>query len=163
MRAAAVVAYVLRGEAYDAAGFRADEIDHLAEVRGIVMRSRLLFVLALAGSALAFFFAGRAAHWKLLVAGGGISLGFAIIVVMVARRAFDALFTVMHTLLFAGQWQFPSGSLLVTLFPQTFFQALIREMLGAIALVGLVCLAAGILVQRTRLCPAEIRRARPYP
>lgn len=124
--------------------FNAAEQSHLADVkrviRGVVSSSLVLFIVFLA---LLSFSDQRKAltrgFWLLLI-----------IALLLAFTPFDAVFTRFHELFFPqGNWMFASDSMLILLYPASFFQAFFAHLL-ALALVfsSILALSAHIsLVQ----------------
>ncbi len=60
--------------------------------------------------------------YKMILYGASASLIFLIVLFLWSVFSFDTLFFLMHLILFPqGNWMFPAGSLLITLFPEQFF------------------------------------------
>jgi len=60
--------------------------------------------------------------YKIIIYGSSASFILLIIIFLWAVFSFDTLFLFMHLILFPqGNWMFPEGSLLITLFPEQFF------------------------------------------
>lgn len=60
--------------------------------------------------------------YRIIFYGSSASLIFLIIIFLWTVFSFDTLFFLMHLIFFPqGNWMFPAGSLLITLFPERFF------------------------------------------
>ena len=85
----------------------------------------------------------------------GIKTLIALAAVFFLSINFDWFFTRFHYLFFPqGNWQFPSDSLLIIMFPQQFFQDYVSRMFIQILIFGVVFLAAGILLEKISQRPA---------
>ena len=89
--------------------------------------------------------AGRAVAWGLaLKVGAAVSAVFVLLAAAAAVLDFSAFFTAFHGLFFeAGTWTFPYDSLLIRLFPESFWVAagvgwavLVLTIAGAYWIVG---------------------------
>ncbi|MDA1196970.1 MAG: DUF1461 domain-containing protein [Nanoarchaeota archaeon] len=107
--------------------FTANELSHLGDVRVViggarrfVMVNGMVFVLVLL---LGIGMKERVVFLRrLLLMSGGISLLFALFVILSILYWFDGLFTLFHGLFFlGGTWQFPATSNLILLYPEAFF------------------------------------------
>ncbi|MFH1400216.1 MAG: DUF1461 domain-containing protein [Nanoarchaeota archaeon] len=109
--------------------FTSAEAVHMGEVRVIVLMMGAVILVATA----TFAFSARNEHHatrhknigNALVGGGTVAIMIGAALVIAATR-FETFFTMFHETMFTSAWQFPSDSLLITLFPeQTFVHALI--------------------------------------
>lgn len=125
-------------------GFDASSLAHLADVRRVVNGARLLTGL-LAG-AITIWLAVLLVRGRFELIADGLRAGGIACAVLVAAAAlfgvvsFDALFAWFHSLFFApGTWQFPADSLLIVLFPESFWVAC------GLAWAALILLGGGLL------------------
>ncbi len=122
--------------------------------------SRLVRLLAGIG-VVALVVAGVTAAWLrreprrqgriMLIVGGGIGT-VALLLAMTFAVAFEPAFTLFHELFFPpGSWRFPTGSALITLFPQGFwFDA---ALVAGASIIGAALLLAVIGLWRRRAAP----------
>jgi len=107
-------------------GFDASAVSHLADVRDVISRARLVSV-ALAAALTAWVVGTlrrqkRARVAAALKAGGVLSVVFVAGAALVGVADFDAFFSAFHGVFFAaGTWTFPYDSLLIRLFPEPFW------------------------------------------
>jgi hypothetical protein len=115
--------------------YTADEAGHLRDAR-IVLYAFLAVVSAAAVFLVARFRRDRSAEWS-AVRRGGLSLVVGVVVLgVVGFLAFDLAFEVFHRVLFpGGNWQFPTDSNLIRLYPYAFWQ-LSSAALGVLAVLG---------------------------
>jgi len=91
----------------------------------------------------------RDALSPLLRTSGAIVLAACVLLALSTLFSFDAFWTWFHIILFPqGNWMFPAGSTLITLFPEAFFENFSRQVLLAAASYGIVALAAGSVLKR---------------
>jgi integral membrane protein (TIGR01906 family) len=132
------------------AGFDASAISHLADVRRVISGARLVtWALALVlglwlGLAVA---RGRLGYIARVMRAGAIWCAVLIALGAIAGLAdFEALFSAFHGIFFAeGTWTFPSDSLLIQTFPESFWAAAAGVWAGLV-LLGAVLLAVGARV-----------------
>ncbi len=118
--------------------FDANEKSHLADVKQVISLLRwislalLVVFLALLSKA---------------DAGAALMKGFWLLVAMVLLFAlvpFEATFTWFHKVFFTGNWMFPEGSMLILLYPETFFQAFFLYIVSLTAVFSAVLAVYGI-------------------
>jgi hypothetical protein len=132
-------------------GFDEASASHLRDVRAVLLRARALTLACAAALALALAFAlpagkRRAVAWVLRAGSLGI-VTLAIVAAAAGAVDFEAFFTAFHGLFFAaGTWEFPSGTLLIALFPEPLWAAL-----GALWALGVLAGAALALFAARRL------------
>lgn len=144
--------------------FDEDEQSHLADVKVLLDRSRLLCVLLVA-----LWFASNlsALRKPALVARNLVAGGIAALVLtallLLAALFFSQTFLLFHEVFFPqGNWQFPLESALIRLFPRGFFFDLFTQVILRTALLGLVSLGIGEVVKKTTARPSS-RDARNAP
>lgn len=128
-------------------------VSHLEDVREVIWAANLvtgMLVIALAvwvGVA-----AAQGRLWDVASAfflASGITFGLVFLGALVALLDFDTFFAGFHSLFFApGTWTFPSGSLLIQLFPEPFWA------ISGLSWAALCLLAAGLYL----LVGAALRR-----
>lgn len=131
------------------------EIRHMEDVHSVVNRFLLAWaaaLLAVTASILTLWRRGRAdAAARALARGAEVTLAGALLVGLGLAMSFGAVFAAFHGVLFApGSWRFPAGSLLLKLYPETFW-----AVAGASAAVLTVLQAVGlrILMRRSTRAP----------
>ncbi|HSK48428.1 MAG TPA: DUF1461 domain-containing protein [Coriobacteriia bacterium] len=122
----------------------ADAISHLEDVQGVILAANiatsLMALLAVTWMVL------RRSDTRLIaraLAGAAVGIGaFLLLAVGVALIDFDSFFSAFHGIFFAeGTWTFPSDSVLIRLFPESFWT--IAGVTWA-ALIGVIALGYGI-------------------
>ena len=109
-------------------GFDDAAVTHLVDVRAVLSDARI--ATGVLAALLASVIATEVARTRTdriaeaLFAGAIASIAFVALAVVVASVNFDAFFSAFHGLFFkAGTWEFPSDSLLIQTFPETFWVA----------------------------------------
>ncbi|MEO6349712.1 MAG: DUF1461 domain-containing protein, partial [Candidatus Limnocylindrales bacterium] len=121
--------------------FSADEAGHMRDVRAVLLAFLVAAAMFVALIALTLTRAsGDARAWRAL-ARGGLVLALGLVVLGVfAALAFGVAFELFHRLLFpGGNWSFPEGSLLITLYPYGFWQL-------SAAAFAVLSIGAGLIV-----------------
>lgn len=116
--------------------FTSDMKSHFHDVRLVMVFGWLLVFSTVAG-----LFYARVDYNKVFWQSGVSICGFLVFLTSWILIDFDSLFTVFHLLLFPqGNWQFPSDSIIISLFPQEFFitTAIICVVFSFLIGVGLV-------------------------
>jgi len=119
------------------APFAADEAAHMRDVRVVLYGFLLLAAASLVFVAVSLVRTPRdVSRWK-AVGRGGIWLIVAMVVLGIfALTAFEAAFTLFHEIFFpGGNWAFSADSLLITLYPEPFWE-LTAGALGIVASLG---------------------------
>lgn len=127
--------------------FAQDAISHLQDCTPIFTTARIslgvVFATGLIGLAVTWVIAGRKQAGRALMLAGALVLGVLILLGVWAFVDFNGLFTFVHSLFFAGDsWIFSSDSLLIQLFPQAFWAA----MVGLWVLVNVVLSTLALIV-----------------
>lgn len=126
--------------------FAADEIAHMADVRGVVRASLVLWLVAAVALILLLRKYGPARSRAALRAGAWLTLGIFAFVGLASVLSFDSLFTSFHELLFEdGTWTFPTDSTLIGLYPERFW---ITATGALVLLSALQALALILVVER---------------
>jgi integral membrane protein (TIGR01906 family) len=133
-------------------GFDEAAVSHLRDVRGVLASART-FTGILAAFVVVWLGVATVRKelttisWALL-AGAGFCMLFVVLGAVAGSMSFDTLFTWFHALFFsAGTWQFPADSLLIELFPESFWVAAGLTWAWLVALGGAVLGVAGWLVR----------------
>jgi integral membrane protein (TIGR01906 family) len=106
--------------------FNDREVQHMADVRGLVGKVLLAHLLALA-AILTVWFAARARGLHGVVSAGlrygsALTLAIAVALGLAMLVSFDWFFVQFHQALFTGDtWQFPSSDTLIRLYPDAFW------------------------------------------
>lgn len=137
--------------------FGEDEQSHLADVKVLLDRSRLLCVLLillwLGCNLYALYRRKPARVARNLVAGGIAALALTALLVL-AALFFPQAFILFHEVFFPqGNWQFPMESALIRLFPRGFFFDFFKLGIARTALLGLLCLVMGLVVKKATAQP----------
>lgn len=126
--------------------FTEREIVHMQDVRTLVGALywyhlgalALIFVVALAFRRST---TARGLLSRALLAGGLLTLGGALLLVILMLAAFDWLFTNFHTVFFEGEtWLFPTTDTLIRIYPETFWSDF-SIVLGVLTVVQALALA----------------------
>ncbi len=81
--------------------------------------------------------------------GGVLALVLAVLLAASTLAGFDSFWTAFHHVLFPqGDWMFPADSVLITLFPEAFFEGFATQVLLAIAAFSLLAIGASRLRPR---------------
>ena len=104
--------------------FDRNEQSHLADVKQVISLLRWVSLALLAVFLLLLFKADT---------GAAFTKGFTLLIALVLLSAlipFGTVFSYFHKMLFAeGTWLFPANSMLILLYPETFFQAFLAYIL----------------------------------
>lgn len=140
-----------------------DEADtaHLRDVKALVWLDYRLFI---GSAAYCLVFAGVSLLWRRRRSlalgaawGGGLTVALLSVFGVLAVTSFDWFFTTFHRLFFPqGNWQFPAGDRMITLFPWSFWND-VTLLVGAVSL-ALALLALGLGLAYLRRTRQEIRR-----
>jgi len=131
--------------------FNSDEIDHLNDVRVLLSRILLVFYIS---TLLALIFILLLVEKKYLnflknlslitVTSSSVIL-FLLILLYFLGSNFWVLFEDFHLIFFPqGNWAFPEGSLIITIFPFGFFYDFFIKLVISSIIISIVLLAAGI-------------------
>jgi integral membrane protein (TIGR01906 family) len=141
---------------------RADTL-HMKDVKGLVWLDYRLFALAAVYSIIFILWnliwSGQSGRRDLALGlkwGGGVTIGLLCFLGVFAITSFDWFFTTFHEFFFPqGNWQFPPGDHMITLFPDGFWS-------DVTILVGLVTLALALAVWGVGIvCLRRINRQEP--
>jgi integral membrane protein (TIGR01906 family) len=130
------------------AAFTEREVVHMQDVRRLVGALYWYHLGALALIlAVALVFrrstAARGLFSRALLAGGLLTLGGALLLVVLMLAAFDWFFTSFHTVFFEGEtWRFPTTDTLIRIYPEAFWSDF-SIVLGVLTVVQAVALAGG--------------------
>ncbi len=127
--------------------YTAEEIEHLVDVRRVVVRLTVLGLAAglVLAAALGMAWRGpRRAVGRALARGGWLTVALVVLVGLGIAIAWPLLFTGFHQLFFRpGTWQFPLDSGLIRLFPDPFWYSTAIVLAGLCALEGLAAVWLG--------------------
>lgn len=133
--------------------FNEREVQHMADVRGLVGKVLLAHLLALSAIVIVWF-AARARGLRDIVStgllwGSGLTLAAAAVLGMMMLVAFDWFFVQFHRALFTGNtWLFPSSDTLIRLYPDAFWSDFGGILAGLTVLQAIVL--GGVLWRRRR-------------
>ena len=134
------------------------EKSHLADVKQLIFRLKLIsyFALAVLVICLLFYFQRPADHIKAALARLFMYIGsFGLLIVSlfaIASCSFNFSFMIFHQLLFTGNWQFPATSLLIQLYAQQFFFQFFSSLLLHATTSFILLIAAGFLIKHYSNC-----------
>jgi integral membrane protein (TIGR01906 family) len=134
-----------------APAFRADEVQHLVDVRGVIRPFMTAQVVALALTVAALTLLAARRQWRvarlaLRVGALGI-LGILAVVLGSSLINFDAFFTRFHQVFFQpGSWLFYEEDTLIQLYPLPLWIRVVRDLVLAIAAELAVVLGASFLL-----------------
>lgn len=109
------------------AGFTPAEISHLEDVSRLIICSRYFFIFSLLVlTAVSLYYKKNLPHFfRYLNNSAFIVLGFILSLFLYLLLNWSSAFSVFHQILFPqGNWAFPADSLLITLFPEIFWQSI---------------------------------------
>jgi hypothetical protein len=154
--------------------FSAEEQEHLAEVRSLFQKSIIVFdaaiIVFIISVLLLLYFAQKTTfvfwHPKnpqkdfydtrniktigtIFIAGGALSLA-ALFVIYLLTKNWDSAFTSFHQTFFTSRWQFPENSLLIKLFPGSFFYAVFKRILTNILLSSAGVIVLGFFLRKIK-------------
>ncbi len=137
-------AFVTGGAAEVPAEYSAAERAHLADVRRLIRAGKFLLIMSLVVLLTAWGTGSRQAFWR----AGLFVLGLTLVLAVLGRD-FQAFWLRFHELFFPqGNFLFPRTSLLITLYPESFWRTLAMHEFGALLSFGLLSLFAGALTPR---------------
>ncbi|MEM4240221.1 MAG: DUF1461 domain-containing protein [Candidatus Woesearchaeota archaeon] len=125
--------------------FDKNEQSHLADVKQVISLLRWIsFAL------LAIFLVLMAKADTGLVFRRGFLL-FILLAILCAFIPFDVVFTLFHKVFFPqGNWMFPEGSMLIILYPETFFQAFFLYIVSLTTVFSAVFAVYGYILQKQK-------------
>ena len=134
----------------DCALFKASELSHMQDVKGMMTAAYALALLCLIIGGALWLYAGRAAPLRRDMRTGlrrGAQLTLAIVAALatLSLASWDVAFDGFHQLFFAaGTWQFPYSDSLIRLYPERIFMdgALIVGLIASAGAVGILALLA---------------------
>ena len=108
--------------------FTEREVRHMADVRSVVGGAYAAWAIAVVAAAIAAFAlrrSGRAtAVRRALRDGAGLTVAATLLLALAMALSFGVVFEAFHGVFFAGDsWRFPSDSLLLKLYPESFWTA----------------------------------------
>lgn len=144
---------------YLSSQFTDNEISHLEDVYKVMFWLKILSYLALSLVviiALIFIFFRFSSNNtsfkhiknklpKYLLAGGLFTSVFVIILAFLSYFFFDSTFVLFHQIFFPqGNWQFPTGSLLIEIFPEQFFFDMAVKIFLIALVFGIIFIFLGV-------------------
>jgi hypothetical protein len=137
-----IVAYV-RGDSPLTARLLPDEVSHLEDVKSLMSRLFVLFYVVAAASAvlLVYIFVKKRKDFVNTLLYSSLSVFALSILLCLLSVDFSPFFTVFHKIFFpGGNWAFPEGTKLITLFSQEFFRLFFVKLLFNVAIQSLTLL-----------------------
>ncbi len=149
----------LDGEEVDLGFYTQAEQDHLKDVRRLLLKVKFI-----AGLLVLILLSQGAAHWRsctrlkkcdckplierVLFWGGIGTLVLVVLLALLSLLDFPSFWTYFHEVFFPqGNWLFDRGTMLIQLFPRTFFHSFAKNVLLASAIYGLVSLFASHILR----------------
>lgn len=137
----------------EAVNFRDNEIMHLEDVRALLLKIFILYCAAILLFIAATFFIIRVKSGFILkdlglvlMVSSGVVL-FSILLLYLLGNNFPFLFDSFHQLFFPqGNYSFPSGSLIITIFPFGFFYDFFLRIILSSAVLSAIIMTAGIIL-----------------
>jgi integral membrane protein (TIGR01906 family) len=113
----------LKGKSEVPKNYGENEVSHLQDVKQVMKKVDYFFLVLLLGISLTITSYRKSRELRKLFLYGGIStISLMLMIVPVSIFAFNELFDLFHKIVFPqGNWMFPLGSLLITVFPVKFF------------------------------------------
>ncbi len=143
----------LQGKDADISSFSEKERSHIEDVRRLVRKGNYILI-----GSLAFFITSLVYIYHLskknflknlsniLFTAGALAY-LKLAASFVLYLSFGSSFSLFHRIFFTGNWQFPSHSLLITLFPQQFFSGMFIKIMVDIFTYTNIIILAGILIR----------------
>jgi integral membrane protein (TIGR01906 family) len=132
--------------------FTPKEQSHLADVQRLVVTLKYVGIAALVLLGIFIFLLMKIKRYEkklsriLIISGIGVIA--IIIILFLLSSNFPAFFETFHKILFPqGNYTFSGDSLLITLFPQQFFEGFARKMLTEAALIGVMLIVLGFAIK----------------
>ncbi len=151
--AASGVMRFVNGKSTLGAEFNAEESSHLEDVRRVLMSVKRLYygaIVILASAAIYLLSKRRFVQLmpKAFIIAGAASLLLLLLLFLFSLN-FDSFFSFIHKPFFSsGTWLFPADSLLISLFPQQFFNDFARMLFLLILLNSSAFLIIGLFVRK---------------
>ena len=147
------VVLFVNGKSALSSEFNPAESSHLEDVKSLfsmIKKVYYLSILSLAVIILYLLKSGKFNHLmpKALVYSGMVSL-LLLLITFLSSLNFTTFFTILHKPFFASNtWLFPSDSILITMFPQQFFQGFARMLFLLVLINSSVLLGIGLFVRK---------------
>ncbi len=132
--------------------FTPDEINHFKDVRSLLLKIFILYCTSIVlFIILSFFIIKRETgnffkNFSILFMISSVVVLFFILLLYFLGNNFPVLFENFHEIFFPqGNYTFPSGSLIITIFPFGFFYDFFKNIILGSAVLSVVILAAGII------------------
>jgi len=141
----------LEGKGALPAEMTAAEKSHMADVRNVVVTGTqsefaLWIVFLIAGAAYYLFARKQRKTFFTMMRDAAFSVGGIIILLAIGALFFDQFFVLFHNVLFPqGNWLFPPTSMLISTFPESFFQEGLLRILEELVGCALVLYGGGLL------------------
>src|SRR3989338_1213368 len=121
-----VMSFLLGSSFVLPSGFGSREVSHLGDVRSFFSSIFFfLYVVLVVWFLVLFSLSDKQLVKKSLRFGSVVSLGVVFLVFLASLVSFSSLWSVLHAPFFSGgSWVFPSDSLLMMLYPESFFSAM---------------------------------------
>jgi len=132
-----------------------NEWEHLADVRKLFTIAMIINVLAFGTLAGVWYFYNE--QREELIIGSFRIAGISVLVICVVLGAsimlgFDQFWVLFHKVVFPqGNWQFPYDSLLITMYPSSFFFWFIVQLSARVCAMAAVLLAISYFMERMKL------------
>ncbi|MEE9524979.1 MAG: DUF1461 domain-containing protein [Candidatus Woesearchaeota archaeon] len=126
------------------------EQEHLVEVKQIINGFFTFFSIAFFITvvfSIRLYSVDKKELAKVFLYGGLSTIGLVVLLFLLGLN-FDWLFTIFHKILFKTQWQFPSGSLLIKLFPEHFFIIIFGVILVIALIIGMIFTGIGYWLKK---------------
>jgi uncharacterized membrane protein len=133
--------------------YTSQELSHLRDVR-MTIGWTLLATFSLTVIDVALISFCRKSHFVKtgLLAGGIVCLAIPAVVAAALTFFFDPTFELFHRLLYPqGNWMFPAESLLISVFPASYWSTMGLLWMGALALGGIICVVFSRFCGKNRL------------
>ena len=133
--------------------FTAAEISHLEDVRLVLIAADGLLFFSFLALLILLTHCRREKELlnDLLKYGGICTVALSGIVFFCALFTFNQTFVLFHQLFFPqGNWQFPADSLLLTTFPEHFFNTVSLLIFLSVVVIGSLLIALSVIIERKR-------------
>jgi len=143
------------------AAFTEAEASHMRDVRVLIDIAKVLFAVLFLG----LLWLARAL-WRrykekrtraeaiasartVLLSGGAVTIALVALLALSSLVDFSSFWVSFHHVLFPqGNWEFPADSVLITLFPEEFFESFSLSVILAAGSYAALCVLAGLLLPR---------------
>lgn len=129
-----------------------NEISHLQDVQRLIKYANYYFIFLIIIEIfllISIYQADKKEFYRPFLYGGLASFVFIFMVLSFMLTDFGSVFTLFHLIFFPqGNWQFASGSLLINLFPESFFYQIAKEIFVKSIIFSIIFIILGLFLRK---------------